>query len=91
MVFLFESDPATSLERENRDKLIEEHGQAMNPGFLGDLNEAYHSIMEKYSGQFSQLDIVNTGNAQGTSPQLTAFEVVEKIITQMEKGVSSSQ
>ena len=91
MVFLFETDPGTSLKRENRDKLIEEPGQAMNPESLLALNEAYQTIRYKFSKQFSQLHIVNTSSDQSTSPQSTAFEVAGKIIDQMEKGGSKPQ
>ena len=91
LVFLFQTDPGTSLERENRDKLIEEPGQAMNAEFLLALNEAYQTIRYKHSEQFTQLHIVNTSGDQSTSPQLTAFEVAGKIIDQMEKGGSKPQ
>lgn len=43
-VFLFRTDPDTSLEREHMDKLIEEPGQAMNVAFLTELNEAYEEV-----------------------------------------------
>ena len=83
LVFLFETDPNTSLERENRDKLIEEPGQAMNPGFLEGLNEAYRSTKETYASHFNQFHVVNTSSNVGTTPQSTAFEVATQIIEQM--------
>ena len=80
MVFLFKTDPDTSLERENRDKLIGEPGLTMNPQFLADLNGAYQTISDKYSFQFRNLQIVDTGQGQNTTLQSTAFQVAEKII-----------
>ncbi len=85
MVFLFTTDPDTSLERENREKLIVEPGLTMNPQFLADLNGAYQTIIGKYSSQFSNLQIVDTGQRQDTTPQSTAFQVAEKIIHLMEQ------
>jgi thymidylate kinase len=82
IVFLFETDPVTSLERENRGKLIDEPGTAMNPNVLGNLNEAYRTTREKYSTQFSQFRVVNTSGDQQTTPLSTAFDVAKKIIEQ---------
>ena len=87
VVFLFKTDPDTSLERENRDKLIGEPGQAMNPYFLADLNGAYQTISDKYSSQFRNLEIVDTGQGQNTTLQSTAFQVAEKIIYLMGQGM----
>ena len=80
MVFLFKTDPDTSLERENREKLIGEPGLTMNLQFLADLNGAYQTIIDKYSSQFSNLQIVDTGQGQDTTLQSTAFQVAERII-----------
>jgi thymidylate kinase len=85
MVFLFKTDPDTSLERENRGKLIGEPGLTMNPQFLVDLNGAYQTISDKYSSQFRNLQIVDTGQGQNTTLQSTAFQVAEKIIHLMEQ------
>ena len=80
LVFLFQTDPDTSLDRENRDKLIDEPGQAMNPAFLENLNRAYVTIKDKYAGQFNQLYDVDTGSDQKTTPQSTAYEVARNIV-----------
>ena len=89
MVFLFQTDPSTSLERENRDKLIEEPGRAMNPEFLQALNRAYQTISDKYSAQFSSLYVVNTGDGLGmTTPQSTAFDVATQIIEKMKQRLA---
>ena len=87
-VFLFKTDPATSLVRENSNKLIEEPGRAMNPEFLRDLNDAYQSISSKYSEQFRSVYEVDTGGAQDTTPQSTAFEVVKRIIDHIRSRVA---
>ena len=87
IVFLFETDPATSLERENSDKLIKEPGQAMNPKFLEDLNRAYKTTRDKYSIQFNQFHVLNTSGDQCSNPQSTAYEVAWKIIEQTKSRV----
>ena len=84
MVFLFQTDPATSLERENRDKLIVEPGRAMNTESLQALNNAYQVIKETYSAQFASLHIVNTSDDRNsTTPQSTAFGVAQKILEKL--------
>ena len=87
IVFLFETDPDTSLQRENSDKLIEEPGQAMNPDFLEGLNRAYRTTRESFSEQFKDFNVVDTSANQVTKPQETAFEVARKIIDKMRDGV----
>ena len=86
IVFLFKTDPKTSLERENRDKLIEEPGLTMNPSFLQELNEAYQVTRNKHSSHFKQFHVVNTSGDQSSTPQSTAFEVTSKILEGMRKG-----
>ena len=84
MVFLFQTDPSTSLKRENRDKLIAEPGRAMNPSFLQALNSAYEAIRTSYSSQFGSMHIINTSDdGDRTTPQSTAFEVAQKILEQL--------
>jgi thymidylate kinase len=80
IVFLFVTDPDTSLEREARDKLIGEPGQAMNPEFLKKLNAAYEDVKESYSDRFSQVRVLDTSKSQDTTPQSTAFEVASQIL-----------
>ena len=87
IVFSFHTDPDTSLERETKDKLIDEPGQAMNPTFLGELNGAYQTITDKYSTQFHTLHVLNTSGDQKTTPQATAINVAEKIIDYIRSGV----
>lgn len=87
MIFLFETDPGTSLEREESEKLINEPGRAMNPHFLTKLNEAYDEIERQFGSNFRALHVVNTSNVQGTSPRETAFFVASKMIEHMKKGI----
>ena len=47
IVFLFQTDPETSMKRENQHTLIDDPGQAMNPDFLLRLNKAYESVSKK--------------------------------------------
>lgn len=82
VVFLFQTDPDTSLNRENQNKLIEEHGQTMNPGFLQDLNAAYDTTRKLYSNKFKRFCNINTHLGQSTELS-TAFTVAESILDQL--------
>lgn len=81
-VFLFQTDPATSLERENRKKLIEEPGRAMNPDFLSDLNAAYNTTRQKYAEMFNRFCAIDTGTGQSTELS-TAHTVADSILEQL--------
>ena len=78
-VFLFTADSATSLERENADKLIDEPGRAMNPDFLDKLNSAYGEVRERYGDEFKITDI-STSQKENTSPKSTAAQVDNSIL-----------
>ena len=78
-VFLFTADSATSLDRENADKLIAEPGRAMNPEFLDRLNQAYSEVRKQYGQEFRITDI-DTGAAQNTTAQSTAAQVADSIL-----------
>ena len=82
LVFLFETDPDTSLERENRNKLIEEPGRAMNPDFLANLNTAYETTREQYADKFKSFFTIDTGKGKSTE-QSTAFEVAQAIVDRL--------
>ena len=85
MIFLFQTDPNTSLERENTNKLIQEPGRAMNPDFLRGLNMAYENTREQYADQFKQFCAIDT--SKGSSTQLTtAFTVAKAIVDQMSRN-----
>lgn len=79
-VFLFRTDPKTSLEREHSDKLIEEHGQAMNPESLEKLNQAYDSVEQRFSASFSRFRRIDTSASAGTTAKSTAAEVAAEIL-----------
>ena len=87
VVFLFQTDPDTSLERENRNKLIEEPGRAMNPDFLQSLNGAYNTTRKQYSDKFSQFFIVDTSQGQSTELS-TAYTVAGTILDQLSPKVA---
>ena len=79
-VFLFTADPATSMKRENQDKLIEEPGRAMNPDFLNTLNESYATVRELYAGQFKNFYYIDTSESSGSTAQSTAAQVTNDIL-----------
>ena len=85
-VFLFTADPATSLERENQHKLVDEPGRAMNPQSLEELNRAYASVQEGFKDKFRGFQIIDTSDAQATTPQTTAAQVVDLILDQFQSG-----
>ena len=78
-VFLFTADSATSMERENADKLIDEPGRAMNPEFLDSLNQAYRTVCNVYGDKFRITDI-NTSKDEATTARSTAAQVVNSIL-----------
>ena len=84
-VLLFTTDANTAMERENSDKLIKEPGQAMNPVFLGELNNAYGEVQAKHADQFSRFERIDTSDSAGTSPETTAERVTNIILDVFEK------
>ena len=90
MVLLFKTDADTSLERENRDKLIEEPGRAMNPEVIEKLNIAYDTVEERYSTDFP-LKKIDTSNSKGTDPRSTAQEAVGLILGKFELWVNGGE
>ena len=87
MVLLFRTDASTSLEREHRDKLIEEPGRAMNPSFIAKLNDAYDSVERRYSADFP-LKTIDTSSSSKTDPRTTAAEAVGLILEKFELRVN---
>ena len=87
MIFLFQTDPATSLERENHNKLIQEPGRTMNQEFLLDLNAAYETTKGQYADKFSQFHAIDTSKASSTTQQLAAFTVAEAIVEQLSQNL----
>lgn len=89
MVFMFKTDPKTSLTREYKDKLIEEPGQTMNEGFLDELNDAYVQITERYADEFDErLTVIDTSSNQCTTPQSTGLTVASEILEHVRKGAN---
>ena len=82
IIFLFQTDPDTSLEREHNNKLIQEPGRTMNPDFLRDLNTAYDTTREQYADNFSRFHAINTRKGSSTQ-QSTAFTVAKAIVDQL--------
>ena len=77
---MFQTDAATSLEREYQGKLIYEAGRAMNPQFLSKLNDAYSLVKNKFAAEFSEFFVIDTSKSASTTPESTAAEVADKII-----------
>lgn len=84
-VFLFRTDPQTSLEREHSDKLTKEQGQAMNLDFLEKLNQAYDAVEERFAAGFRQFKSVDTSASAGTTAKSTAAEVASEILAIFEE------
>ena len=83
IVFLFQADANTSLERENAHTLIDEPGSAMNPAFLTNLNEAYDAVFEKFQDYYN-VSSINTSKSKATTPESTAKYVVTNILDGLE-------
>lgn len=79
IVFLFQTDADTAMERENAHTLIDDPGLAMNRGFLERLNKAYDAVSAKFKDDY-RLDSIDTSDSKNTTPESTAKEVVTKIL-----------
>ena len=79
-VFLFTADSATSLEREERDKLIAEQGMVMNPERLESLNKAYNQVRSDYGNEFRNFNAIDTSTSENTNARSTAAQVTDKIL-----------
>ena len=85
-VFLFRADPATSLKRENADKLVSDPGTTMNQDALEQLNRAYVAVRETHGGRFRAVHEIDTRKGQNTTPKSTAYEVARSMVDQMKKA-----
>ena len=83
MIFLFRTDPGTSLKRENSNKLIQEPGRAMNPEFLERLNWAYDETKENFASKFKSLHTIDTSKESSSTPQATAFDVANAMVDRL--------
>ena len=83
MIFLFRTDPETSLQRENSYKLIDELGTAMNPNILKKLNGAYDEIQKNFADKFKNVYTIDTGKGSSSNPKDTAFEVAQAILDRL--------
>lgn len=77
IVALMQADPNDCLERENRDKLIEKTGRAMNADFLAELNSIYASVATKFGGLFDLFVDIDTSTVGATSLEDAARTVVD--------------
>lgn len=90
-VLLFKTDAETAMARENSDKLISEPGQAMNEMFLDELNDAYGAVQAKYADQFSRFENIDTSEAAGTSPEMTAANVANIILDVFDRALLAAE
>ncbi len=79
-VFLFTADSATSLEREEKDKLIAEQGMVMNTERLESLNRAYAQVRRDYGNEFRNFNAIDTSDSENTNARSTAAQVTDKIL-----------
>ncbi|UCE61571.1 MAG: NUDIX domain-containing protein [Phycisphaerales bacterium] len=87
-VFLFTSDRATSLKREQHDKLTTRGGSVMNAEILKGLRASYEAVAGRHSHEFPHLYHVDTSFVNGEPPsfQQIAFCVAEKMTHIMEEA-----
>ena len=90
-IFLFKTDAATAMERENSDKLIDEQGSMMNEDRIAELNAAYEAVRERYAAQFKRVEIIDTSNRQGTNQKDTAVDVADMILAVLEGSPESKE
>lgn len=88
LLVLFTADPTTSLNRENKDKIVEKTGLAMRPDSLASLNEAYSRVKANYGPLYRvRLNIDTSTNPDGNdriSARESASRVVDFMLTTME-------
>ena len=87
-VFMFRTDPETSLERENQNKLITEPGSTMNHDILSQLNSAYDTVKDEYASEFSKFEIMDTSKSCQTTANSTAADTVGLILDIFESKVA---
>lgn len=83
-VFLFTVDAATSIKRENAEKIIGDPGRAMNPEFLKRLNDAYESVHGRFVALFPRITRVDTSDTTGSTPKTTAGQITSEILDAIE-------
>ena len=68
------------MNRENQDSLIEDPGTTMNTPKLQRLNDAYSSVRDRYSSDFSHFQAIDTSASESTTPQSTAAQIAGIIL-----------
>ena len=79
------------MKREDKDKLITGPGQAMNPEFLTELNNAHIELQHKYANRFSRFETIDTSGPESIKPGSTAEEVARIILDVFEKKLSATE
>lgn len=76
-VFYFHCDSKTSMDRENRFKLIRAAGMVVAPDFLRRLEDAYRRVFKRYATNFDVTALKT--DAPGTLPSDLAIEVLKVV------------
>ena len=86
-VFLFTADHATSMYREDDNKLTSQPGSVMNKETLAQLRDAYSATAGRWNKEFNRLYHVDTSFRKGRPPsfQQIAYVVAAKIIDTIEE------
>lgn len=85
-LYIFTASPEASLERENKAKLTQRHGTAMNIPVLTAIKDEYHSLSKKLGGTGVPIEIFDT--SEGTTVQSVAFEIAKDILEAMNVEVA---
>lgn len=86
IVFMFKTDAATSLGRENAHTLIDYPGRTMNPDFLFKLNAAYDAVYEKFHDHY-RVTTIDTSESKSSTPESTAKHVVTNILDVLDERI----
>lgn len=83
-IFIFTCSPEVSLKRENKEKLIDRPGIAMNEGRLSSLLEQYENLKNELTQKSFPVRKIDTTN--DTTPQSTAYEIASEILEELRQG-----
>lgn len=87
IVALFTVDPEIALSREHANNLSLEHGRAMNPAFLTELNQLYHTMADELGTEFTHFIRLDTSSGQQTQREIS-YQISEAIIDHIQSAHS---
>ena len=79
-VFIFTTDPGTSMSRENTNTLIDRPGSTMNLETLEKLKQSVATARTSFAHEFKNIIDIDTSDQADTSPKSTAALVTDHII-----------